>query len=121
LTFRHKNPVLIPENTTQMYGEPGKTVMLNAYNNKTDICLAFYSEREIPYDDNNEEQTRNIILDQFKGTGWRTPELLKELEQTNGFYFDKLCHMKMRSWTKGMVALMGDAGYRASPAADHWR
>ena len=111
------NKLLIPENTTQLYSEPGKTVMLNAYNNKTDICLAFFSEKEFPYDYRNEQQMRSIILDNFKGTGWRTPELLEEVQNTTGFYFDKLCQMKMPSWTKGRVALVGDAGYCASPAA----
>lgn len=111
------NKLLIPENTTQMYSEPGKTVMLNAYNQKTDICMAFFSEQEIPYDYRNEQEQRNIILDQFSRTGWRTPELLKEVQHTTGFYFDKLCQMKMPSWTKGRVALVGDAGYCASPAA----
>ena len=109
--------LLIPENTTQMYSEPGKTVMLNAYNNKTDICLAFFSEQEIPYDYRNEQQMRTIILDHFRNTGWRTPELLEEVKHNTGFYFDKLCQMKMPSWTKGRVALVGDAGYCASPAA----
>ena len=111
------NTLLIPEYTTQMYSEPGKTVMLNAYNGKTDICLAFFAEQEIPYDYRNEQQQRSIILDQFKGTGWRTAELLEEVQQSKTFYFDKLCQMKMPSWTKGRVALVGDAGYCASPAA----
>jgi len=109
--------LLIPENTTQMYSEPGKTVMLNAYNNKTDICLAFFSEQEIPYDYRNEQQMRGIMLDHFKTSGWRTPELLEEVKGSASFYFDKLCQMKMSSWTKGRVALVGDAGYCASPAA----
>jgi 2-polyprenyl-6-methoxyphenol hydroxylase-like FAD-dependent oxidoreductase len=111
------NKLLIQENTTQMYSEPGKTVMLNAYNGKTDICLAYFSEKEIAYDYRNEQQQRNMILDQFKGTGWRTPELLEEVQRSKTFYFDKLCQMKMPSWTKGRVALVGDAGYCASPAA----
>lgn len=111
------NKLLIPEYTTQMYSEPGKTVMLNAYNGKTDICLAFFAEQEIPYDYRNELQQRNIILEQFKGTGWRTDELLEEVHQFGNFYFDKLCQVKMPSWTKGRVALVGDAGYCASPAA----
>ncbi|TDO20859.1 FAD-dependent monooxygenase [Pedobacter duraquae] len=109
--------LLIPENTTQLYSEPGRTVMLNAYNNKTDICLAFFSEPEIPYDYRNEGQMREIIQDAFKNTGWRTQELLVKIENSSSFYFDKLCQMKMASWTKGRVALVGDAGYCASPAA----
>ena len=111
------NKLLIPEFSTQMYSEPGKTVMLNAYNGKTDICLAYYSEQEIPYDFRNEQQQRNMIYEQFKVTGWRTAELLQEVQNSKTFYFDKLCQMKMQSWTKGRVALVGDAGYCASPAA----
>ncbi len=111
------NKLLIPEFSTQMYSEPGKTVMLNAYNGKTDICLAYHSKQEIAYDFRNEQQQRNMIYDQFKNTGWRTAELLQEVHNAEVFYFDKLCQMKMPSWTKGRVALVGDAGYCASPAA----
>jgi 2-polyprenyl-6-methoxyphenol hydroxylase-like FAD-dependent oxidoreductase len=109
--------VLIPENTTQMYNEPGKAVMLNAYNCKTDIVLCFFSETEIPYDYRNERQQRTIILNQFSEVGWRTPELLAEVNNAKTFYFDQLCQIKMPSWTKGRVALVGDAAYCASPAA----
>jgi len=109
--------LLIRKNTTQMYNEPGKAVMLNAYNNKTDIVLCFFSEKEIPYHYRDEEAQRNMILDQFSESGWRTPELLDEVKQSKTFYFDKLGQIKMPSWTKGRVALVGDAGYCASPAA----
>lgn len=111
------NKLLIKERTAQLYAEPNKGVMLNAYNNKTDIVLSFRSEEEIPYDYRNEEQQRKIILAQFEGMKWRTPELLKEVTGSRTFYFDKFCQVKMPAWTKGRVALAGDAGYCASPAA----
>lgn len=111
------NKLLISENTTQMYSEPGRTIMLNAYNGKTDICLAYHSENEVSYDYRDEVQMRQMIYDAFRHTGWRTPELLKEVEASETFYFDKLCQMKMPNWTKGRIALVGDAGYCASPAA----
>ncbi len=96
--------LLIKENTTQMYNVPGKAVMLNAYNNKTDIILCFSSEKEIPYDYRDEEQQRKIISEQFTGQGWRTPELLEEVSKSKAFYFDKINQIKMPSWTKGRVA-----------------
>ena len=108
---------LIPENTTQVYSEPGQTVMLNAYNGKTDIIFCFVSEREIAYDHRDEAGQRQIILDRFSRQGWRIPELLAEITRAETFYFDKLCQVKMPAWTKGRVALVGDAGYCASPAA----
>ena len=111
------NKSLIRNNTTQLYNEPGKAVMLNAYNGRTDIILCFFSEQEITYDYRNEAQQRKMILDGFANVGWRTPELLEEMMSSKTFYFDKLCQMKMPSWTNGRVALVGDAAYCASPAA----
>jgi 2-polyprenyl-6-methoxyphenol hydroxylase-like FAD-dependent oxidoreductase len=111
------NKLLISQNRTQMYSVPGKTIMLNAYNNKTDIVLCFGSEKEIPYDYRDVEQQRKIIIEQFEGQGWRTAQLLEEIKNNETFYFDKLCQIKMPSWTKGRVALVGDAGYCPSPAA----
>lgn len=109
--------LLIRENTTQVFNERGKFVMLNAYNNKTDIVLCFASENEISYDYRNEAQQRKIISEQFAGQGWKVPELLGKVANSTSFYFDKICQIKMPSWTKGRVALIGDAAYCASPAA----
>ena len=111
------NKLLVPQKTMQMYNVPGKAVMINAYNNKTDIIFCFLSEKEIPYDYRDVAQQRNIILEQFAGQGWKTAELLEEVRHSKNFYFDKFCQIKMPSWTKGRVALVGDAGYCASPAA----
>ncbi len=109
--------LLIRDNTTQLYNEPGKAVMLNAYNGKTDIVLIFIAEEKIIFDYRDDEQKRKIVNDSFSGVGWRTAELLMEIELSKTFYFDELCQIKMPSWTKGQVALIGDAGYCASPAA----
>ena len=115
ISIVHK--LLIEEDTAQMYNTPGKAVMLNAYNNKTDIIFCFRSEAEIPYSYRDQQEQRNIILRQFSGEGWRTSELLQETARSGNFYFDKMCQIRMPSWTKGRVALVGDAAYCASPAA----
>lgn len=109
--------LLIEEDTAQMYNVPGKVVMLNAYHNKTDIIFCFYSEEEIPYNYRDQAEQRGIIVQHFGGEGWRTPELLEELSRCRDFYFDRMCQIRMPSWTKGRVALVGDAGYCASPTA----
>lgn len=109
--------LLVKENTAQLFNAPGKGVMLNAYRGKTDIVFIFSSDEEIPYDYRDEAQQRSIIEAQFTGQGWRTAELLDEVSRSKSFYFDKLCQVRMPAWTKGRVALVGDAGYCASPAA----
>ncbi|SHL70250.1 FAD-dependent monooxygenase [Chryseobacterium polytrichastri] len=111
------NKLLIKQKTMQMYNVPDKAITLNAYKHKTDIIFCFFSEKEINYDYRDEDEQRKIILEQFEGQSWRTAELLEEVQNSEFFYFDKFCQIKMPSWTKGRVALIGDAGYCASPAA----
>ena len=108
---------LIPDATLQLYAEPNKGIMLNAYNKKTDIVFTFRPENEIAYDFRDQELHKEIVSTQFEGMGWRTDELQKELLNARSFYFDKFCQVIMPSWTKGRIALVGDAGYCASPAA----
>jgi len=109
--------LLIEESTLQLYAEPNKGFMLNAYNGKTDIVFIFRLEKEMPYDYRNQEQIKKIVCDQMQGMSWKATELKEELLNSDAFYFDKFCQIKMPSWTKGRVALVGDSGYCASPAA----
>jgi 2-polyprenyl-6-methoxyphenol hydroxylase-like FAD-dependent oxidoreductase len=109
--------LLIPADTAQLFSTPGRGIMLNAYQGKTDIIFWFFAENEIPYDYRDAGQQRQIIEAQFAGQGWRTAELLREVQQAGFSYFDKFCQIRMPTWTRGRVALVGDAAYCASPAA----
>ena len=111
------NKLLIEGDTSQMFNVAGKAVMLNAYNGKTDIAFCFFSEKEIDYDRRNTEEQKRMIRENLEDEGWRTRELLNEMSRCEDFYFDKLCQIRMRSWSKGRVVLVGDAGYCPSPAA----
>ncbi|PRD40494.1 FAD-binding monooxygenase [Phyllobacterium phragmitis] len=109
--------LMIGQNTTQVFSTPGKSVILNAYDSKTDIVLGFRSDNELAYDHRDQAQQKRIIHEQFTGIGWKVPALLAEIEDADNFYFDKLCQIRMPCWTSGRFALVGDAAYCASPAA----
>ena len=109
--------LLIERDTAQMFNVPGKAVMLNAYKNSTDVIFCFVSEKELAYDRRDEAQQRRIIREQMTGIGWRSEDLLKEVEGSTSFYFDKLAQIRMPAWSRGRVVLVGDAGYCPSPAA----
>jgi 2-polyprenyl-6-methoxyphenol hydroxylase-like FAD-dependent oxidoreductase len=111
------NKLLVEQGAYQLYAEPNKGIALYAYNNKTDIIFTFRPKEKIDYDFRNQEQHKKIISEQFESTSWRSEELLNELLHAKSFYFDKFCQVKMPLWTKGRVALVGDAAYCASPAA----
>lgn len=109
--------LLVENGTYQMYAEPNKGAALYAHNNKTDVIFTFRTENEINYDFRNQEQLKEIVSEQMNNMGWRASELQSELLNSSSFYFDKFCQIKMPSWTKGRIALVGDAAYCASPAA----
>ncbi|UKT64670.1 FAD-dependent monooxygenase [Pedobacter mucosus] len=116
-SFSIIDKLLIEEKTMQMFNVPGKAITLNAYNGKTDIIFCTLSEDEILYNYRDIAWQRKFISDGFSSEGWRTAELLNEVANAAHFYFDKFAQIKMPSWTKGRVVLVGDAGYCASPAA----
>ena len=47
--------------------------------------------------------------------GWVRPQLLEYMRTAPDFYFDEMSQIKMDRWSKGRVALVGDAGYCCSP------
>jgi 2-polyprenyl-6-methoxyphenol hydroxylase-like FAD-dependent oxidoreductase len=108
---------VVPADTTHIFSVPGKTVMLNSYENKTDVVFCFHAAQALPYDRRDEHQQRRIVQERFAGMGWLVPVLLDDVAHADNFYFDKMCQIKMPCWTKGRVALVGDAAYCASPAA----
>ncbi len=109
--------LLLDPQTSQIINLPSVAVMLNAYDDKTDIVLAFFSEREIPYDYRDIARQRQIIIEHFPDIGPRTPALLAALTGSPDFYFDRFCQVRMPAWHRGRVVLVGDAAYCASPAA----
>lgn len=45
----------------------------------------------------------------FSGMGWECPAILSALEHVEGVYFDSISQVRMDTWAKGRVALLGDA------------
>jgi len=108
---------LLPANVSQIFSVPGRTALLNGYDDQTDIALAFRTEREIDYDYRDRAQQRGMIHDHFDGLGWKVPAMLDHVDSDDDFYFDKVNQIRMPVWSKGRVALVGDAGYCVSPVA----
>ena len=108
---------IVPPNVSEVFSVPGRTAMLNGYDDRTDIGLAFRTEAEIDYDYRDRAQQRAMIHDQFDGLGWKVPTALKHVGTDDDFYFDRINQIRMPCWSKGRVVLVGDAGYCVSPVA----
>jgi 2-polyprenyl-6-methoxyphenol hydroxylase-like FAD-dependent oxidoreductase len=109
--------VLVPPDTTEIVSLPGLMVMLNGYEDQTDIVFGFRSEGEIEYDHNDKNEQRRLIHKRFDGLGWKVPDMLARVDEDGDFYFDRMTQIRMPSWSRGRFALVGDAGYCVSPFA----
>lgn len=63
----------------------------------------------------DENKQMQVLRDAFHDFGWEAKKILELMSDSNDFYFDSVTQVKMRSWTKGRIALVGDAGYCPSP------
>jgi 2-polyprenyl-6-methoxyphenol hydroxylase-like FAD-dependent oxidoreductase len=60
-------------------------------------------------------QQQRVLTDVYRGIGWEVPRLLAMMPNAADYYFDAAAQIDMAHWTEGRVALVGDAGYCASP------
>ncbi len=52
------------------------------------------------------------------GTGaWECAEIVARLEEATDLYFDRVSQIRMEAWSKGRIALVGDAAFCVSLAA----
>jgi len=56
-----------------------------------------------------------VLYELYKDQGWEFKTLLSHMKDSPDFYFDKIAQIKMDTWSKGRVSLVGDCGYCPSP------
>lgn len=59
--------------------------------------------------DVNEE--KKVMEDIFQNAGWQTDWILKSLRESKDFYCERQGFVKLESWSRGRVSLVGDAAY----------
>lgn len=57
----------------------------------------------------NDLERKAALANAFSDMGWECPAILSALENVDGIYFDSISQVRMDTWVKGRVALMGDA------------
>jgi 2-polyprenyl-6-methoxyphenol hydroxylase-like FAD-dependent oxidoreductase len=102
-----------------IYSLPGKTVgMYSARNNAEAKALFLFQSPPLHYDCHDLSVQKKILHDAFQDQrSWQIPRLLTEMATAQDFYFDSVSQIQMPTWSKGRVALVGDAASGPSPAS----
>jgi 2-polyprenyl-6-methoxyphenol hydroxylase-like FAD-dependent oxidoreductase len=60
-------------------------------------------------DHHNAEAVQQLLKQTYRNVGWRTPELLSAYLAADDVYFDSVTRIRMDSWSRGRITLVGDA------------
>lgn len=76
----------------------------------------FRRERQLDYDHRDAARQKELLREAFTGMHPQVDGWLGELDGPGPFYFDSITQLRLDSWSRGRVTLVGDAGYCPGPA-----
>ncbi|RYN41978.1 hypothetical protein AA0112_g1634 [Alternaria arborescens] len=86
-----------------------------AYLAVTDANLSRFDELDKLLKKGTREEQQAWFEKEFEGAGWQTERCIREMKKADDFYMQQIAQVKMDTWHKGRVALVGDAAYCPSP------
>jgi 2-polyprenyl-6-methoxyphenol hydroxylase-like FAD-dependent oxidoreductase len=66
---------------------------------------------QLDYHYRDTARQKALLREAFAGLGGQVDRMLDEAERAEVFYFDSITQLRMDSWSRGRVSLVGDAGY----------
>lgn len=97
------------------YTAPGKRGAMIRRHSPTDVQIYLAcetdSERLKKARRGDVKEEKEALAEIYQGAGWLTEELLPLLMKANDFYCERLGVVKLPSWSRGRVTLVGDAAY----------
>ena len=94
--------------TAGMYGAP--------HLGDARALFLFRSEHELDYHHHDVRRQKELLRGAFEGMHPDVDRWLDELDRTPAFYFDSITQLRMDTWSRGRVTLVGDAAYCPGPA-----
>ncbi len=101
-----------------MYNDPGRGVGVYGGPATEDgrLVFLFRADRPLDYHHRDVERQQALLRQTFAGMHPQVDRWLTELDRTPAFYFDSITQLRMDTWSRGRVTLVGDAGYCPGPA-----
>ena len=91
---------------------PGKQVARFALRgDRTLFLLVFAAAEPTRIAAHDVQGHKAAIRAEFSDVGWECPQILAALDGCDDVYFDDVSQIRMVTWAKGRVALLGDAGF----------
>jgi 2-polyprenyl-6-methoxyphenol hydroxylase-like FAD-dependent oxidoreductase len=100
------------------YVNPGRTTLCYSTAGQSDMKAMFlFSSPKLAYDPRDRAAQQRLLREAYGQEGWEVPKLLDGMDAAPDFYFDSIAQVRLGRWSRGRVALVGDAAYCASLAS----
>ena len=101
------------EDVYVMYGRPGRSLgRFTMRENRTLFLFVFATGNDaLP---ETLDGQKELLLALYADDKWECRHILDELKGTQELYFDRVSQIRMPSWSRGRVALVGDAAFCVS-------
>jgi 2-polyprenyl-6-methoxyphenol hydroxylase-like FAD-dependent oxidoreductase len=95
-----------------IHTEPGRQLGRFAlHGDRTLFLFVFASDTDLPADTAALEEQKALLRERFGGVEWESARILAALDRTQELYFDRVSQIVMDRWSRGRVALLGDAAF----------
>jgi 2-polyprenyl-6-methoxyphenol hydroxylase-like FAD-dependent oxidoreductase len=92
------------------YAKPGRQVSrFSLRGDRTMFLFVFGSEWMTEPEPHDARAHKTLLHRVFADAGWECPQILEAMDRTEDVYFDRVSQIKMDSWSKGRVMIIGDA------------
>ncbi|MDG6108507.1 FAD-dependent monooxygenase [Dactylosporangium aurantiacum] len=92
-----------------MHNTPGRLVSIHPSTGRAMAAFIFRGPMVDGFDHRDTAQHKRIVTQAYAGAGWRVPQLLEQVQATTDLYFDSVSQVRLPSWSRGRVTLLGDA------------
>ena len=96
-----------------VHSAPGRQVGRFALHDDRTLFLFIFASRGEP-EPHGVAAQKAILRKVFEGDGWELPRILRALDTCDDFYFDRVSQIGMAAWSRGRIALVGDAAFCVS-------
>ncbi|MGP8304475.1 FAD-dependent monooxygenase [Streptomyces inhibens] len=85
--------------------------MYSARDNTEAKAVFYFGSPLLDLDRHDVTRQQAVLAEHFAGNGWQCRRLLHDMRYATDFYFDSVGQVHMNTWSRGRVALVGDAAY----------
>ena len=96
-----------------VHSAPGRQVGRFALHDGQTLFLFIFASGSEP-EAHRVAAQKAMLRKAFQGDGWELPRILTALDTCDDLYFDRVSQIRMAAWSRGRIALVGDAAFCVS-------